>query len=327
MKKVSVYNLEFPDYVHSLTIGDYTFERVKNYGEVVVKLQNIITSSGSEFERPLCTGTHQFTAIVELPEKEKPSVLAWTKGNFTQFHDVLLLLTLFTGRNVFAINEKEDGLPLRPDPRGHFWGGQLRLSLENNVWWRNKKTNKLISEEQMQKEKKQVWDYDHLDLGLEKTLNNILQTISSKEWANQYDGGYFLFTYRQTLQQQYIDQAFVLCWTIWEHLFTLSNKAWLDDTTIEQISGDKKIAFIYNRYLLVDIDSQARKEIKRITGARNRLIHYGKIPTNVDIKEMILFVRLTEQIMAIILGLQPSNVFNSTESLQDFLKRKKVDII
>jgi len=306
---------------------NYKFEEVKNYEEALAGLQNVITSSGSEFSRKPSTGTHQCTATVRLPNKEKSSVLAWTKGNFTQFHDVLLLLTLFTGRNVFAINKNEDGLPLMPDPRGHFWGGQLRLSLKSDVWWRKIITKKLISEKQMQKEKGQVWNYEHLDLGLEKTLNYILQIISSKEWLNQYDGGYFLFTYRQVIQQQYIDQAFVLCWTIWEHLFTLNNKAWIDDTTIDQMSGDKKIAFIYYKYLLVKIDEKERKEIKRITGARNRLIHYGKIPNNVDNKEMVLFVRLTEQIMAIILGLQPSNVFNSTESLQDFLKKKKVDII
>ena len=41
---------------------------------------------------------------------------------------------------------------------------------------------------------------------------------------------------------------------------------------------------------------------------------------NTDYKEMEMFIRLTEQLMAIILGLQPSNAFNSTEKLQIFLK-------
>ncbi len=95
----------------------------------------------------------------------------------------------------------------------------------------------------------------------------------------------------------------------------------MDNTAIEQMSGDKKVSFILNKYLLVDIDEKARKEVKRITQARNRLIHYGIKPDNVDLKEMELIIRLTEQIMAIVLKLQPSNAFNSVERLRALLKK------
>jgi len=321
MKVLSVYNLEFPEYVDELNIAGYKFKRINEYEKAYIGLQHTVRVIGGEFPIDLNTGGHQQTAVVEIPENEESVILPWSKeGNFKKLQDVLLLLTLFIGRNVFALNPGEEKYPLRPDPRGHFWGGQFILSMNRNVKWRHKGTGEFRSDEEMKG--KLVYDYDHLDSGLENTINNVLSLITSEKWKEEYGSGYFIFIFRQAVRQHDIEPAFLLCWTIWEHLFTLHNKYWLDDVSILQTSGDKKISFILNRYLLAKLSDSSRKEIKRLAKARNRLVHFGEKPDNVDIEEMIMFVRLTEQIMAIVLGLKPSNAFNSIDDLHKFLKDK-----
>ena len=148
-----------------------------------------------------------------------------------------------------------------------------------------------------------------------------MDTISSQKWQKEYEGGYFLFLYRSSIKRHIVETSFILCWTIWEHVFSIKNRNWLDETAIRQMSGDKKISFILNKYFLKNIDKVAKENIKRINGTRNRLIHFGKMKKS-DIDEMIMFIRLTEQLMAIVLGLEPSNVFNSFEDLESFLTKK-----
>ena len=322
MKELPVYNLEFPAYIHILNIAGYIFKRVVGYENAFLGLQHIIEVSGSEFPIKLNTGTHQQTATVEIPEEEEIAILPWAKkSKFTKLQDVLLFLTLFTGRNVFAFNPGEEKYPLRPDPRGHFWGGQFRLSAQHDVKWRHKTTGTLKLEKDMINTS--VFDYDRVDLGLEKTICTLLDTINSKSWRKKYGTGYFIFTFRQIVKQEDIEQSFLLSWTLWEHFFTLHQQYWLDNKSIEQINGDKKIAFMLYHYFGQDINDFARGRIKRITKARNRLVHFGPIPENVDLNEIEMFIRLTEQLMSIVLGLEPSNALNSFDRLQNFLKRKK----
>lgn len=322
MKELSVYNLKFPAYIHELNIADYKFKRGADYEKAFAGLQHIIEVSGSEFPEKPNTGTHQQTALVEIPGKEGPAILPWAEeSNFTKLQDILLFLTLFIGRNVFVLNPGEEQYPLRPDPRGHFWGGQFRLSIRRDVKWRHRETGEFRSDKEMKTQP--VSDYNYLDFGLEQTINEVMNTITTQKWLEEYGSGYFIFIFRQAMKQDDTEPAFLLCWTIWEHLFTLHNRQWLDDVSIDQTSGYNKIAFILNKYLLVKIDNAAKIEIKRIAKARNRLVHFGEIPDDVDLDEMVMFIRLTEQIMAIVLGLQPSNAFNSVEQLQDFLKIKK----
>ncbi len=324
MNKLSIYNLEFPSYVNEIDVAGYKFKRIADYEKSFAGLQHIIDAYGDEFERKNNTGTHQKTAEVEIPKKENPPILPWGY-KAKRLDDVLLFLTLFTGRNVFALKPGEEKHAITQDPRMHRNGGEFRLSTLEYTRWRNKKTGELLSEQEMTKISKGrpmlQFDYDLISLRLEKTVNQVLATISSAGWKKEYGEGYFIFLFRQAMRQEDIEPAFLLCWTIWEHLFTLHNQSWLDDASIEQTSGDKKISFILNKYLLVKIDGPARKEIQRITKARNRLVHFGKIPNNVDLEEMRMFIRLTEQIMAITLKLKPSNVFNSFEQLNKFLKK------
>jgi len=323
MIELSVYNLVFPDHIHILKIAGYKFRRIENYPEAFARLQQTINVSGGEFPIIPNTGSHQITALVEIPDTEERAILPWISSNFTKLQDVLLLLSLFTRRNVFALKKDEEAKPLFPDPRQHFRGGQFRLSKLEDSKYKHKETGELKSLEEMKNIP--VFDYNLIDLGFEKTINELLNTIASNEWRKDYGNGYFIFTFRQALKQEDIEPAFLLCWTIWEHLFALHNRQWLDQKSIEKTSGDKKIAFILNKYLLIDFDGSARTEVRRITTARNSLVHFGTIPDSVDYDEMRMFMSLTEQIMAIILRLKPSNAFNTIERLKSFLSGQRGD--
>ena len=321
MKELPVYNLEFPAHVNTLNIGGYKFKRVSEYQKVIEGLHQIIEAYGSEFPIKPITGTHQQTAIVEVPDNEQKAILPWQHGaNFTVLQDILLFLSLFTNRNVFALNPGEEKYPLRPDPRMHFWGGQFRLSMVRAFEWHHKTTGEVKSDIEMMGIP--VFDYNHLDFGLEKTICGVLSLIESKNWKDQYGTGYFIFTFRQVLKQEYIEQAFLLSWTLWEHFFALHQRFWLDSNSIERISGDKKIAFILHHYFRREINSSTRGRIGKLCEARNRLVHFGPIPDNTDLDDIKMFIRLTEQLMATVLGLEPSNALNSFEYLDNFLKGK-----
>jgi hypothetical protein len=310
-----IYNLEFPSYINRIKIGDYVFNRVSNYAEAFGKLQHLVTMHGQEFPVIQQTGSHQITALVEIPDTERPNCLAWEKDT-KQIYDVLLLLTIFTRRNVF-MKEWDNDKAIIQDHR-MLQIGELNLSILE-IMLKHIDTDELISKEMIKGH--DIFDYLQIDIGFERGLNRILELISNKEWQEKYDRGYFLFLYRQAIQRQIVETSFILCWSIWEHIFTLHNRKWLDEKTIEKLSGYEKLSFILDQYFLVKIDNKAKQEISRLAKTRNRIVHYGKI-ANTDSKEMELFIRLTEQLVALILGLQPSNIFNTAEKLQEFLKGK-----
>lgn len=321
-KTLQIYNLQFPPYVDEIKIGDYLFKRASNYEEAFNGMMCLVESYGSEFNTKLTVGTNQITATVELPKKEKKASLPFGDKKLKQLDDILFLLTILTDYNVFKKDWKENkNTIVIQDHRIHHYGGQLALSLSHDWVFKNRDTGEIKTESQIGKEP--IFDWEKINIGFEKSLNTVLKTISSNEWQNEYNGGYFLFLFKSAIQRQIIETSFILCWTIWEHIFALKNKKWLDDTSIEQMSGDKKIAYILNTYFFKDIDGVGWKNIKRINKTRNRLIHFGIKTDEVDFEEMGMFVRLTEQLIAIILKLSPSNVFNSFESLDKFLKKTK----
>lgn len=319
-KVLQIFNLEFPPYVEKLKIGDYVLKRVENYPEAFGGMMCLVDSSGSEFSTQRKTGSHQITATVKIPNKEKKSVLPWEDKNLTQLDDILFLLTIFTGRNVFKKDWKDgENIVISQDHRLHHYGGQLHLSLSHDWVFKNKITGKIKTEAEIGSTP--IFDWNKINIGFEKSLNQVLKTISSREWHEEYESGYFLFLFRSAVQRQIIETTFISCWTIWEHIFAIKNRKWLDDKSIEQMSGDKKISFIFNEYFLKNIDEPARKNIQRINKTRNRLVHFGKKTGQVDVKEMDMFIRLTEQLLAIVLGLSPSNIFNSLEVLNKFLTK------
>ena len=322
VKILQIFNLEFPPYIEELKIGDYCFKRVKNYEEAFGSMMCLVNSIGSEFNTQIKVGSHQITAEVEIPQKEKKCVLPFGTNKSTQIDDILFLLTIFSDRNVFKKDwEDSNNKAIISDHRIHQYGGQLVCSIQYESRWKDVSTGELKTEAEMKDI--EVFNYHQINIGFENTINKVLNLISSKKWQNEYEGGYFLFLFKSAIQRQIIETAFISCWTIWEHIFAIKNRKWLDNTAIEQMSGDKKIAFILKEYFLKNIDETARKNIQKINKTRNRLIHFGKKTEQIDHEEMEMFIRLTEQLIAIILELSPSNIFNSFEKLDDFLKGRK----
>jgi hypothetical protein len=290
-----------------MNIYGYKFSRVEDYAEKVLRLQRLVPIH-SEFRIPATMGEHVITAFVDLPECEDNAVLEWAKSNATALVDVLLLLSIFSGRDVFlSQNEEGDGIYLA-DPRQYHGGGILRASLRYKASHNDQNQNQIA-----------------YNIGFEEELNRIYALIRSEEWLQKYNRGYFLFLVQQASYEQTIDSAFIHCWTIWEHLFAILNQNWLSPKQIQQLDSSDKVAFILTKFALRgEIDDKSKNRIKTLSEIRNRLIHFGKFPERDAVHDdAVLFVRLTEFVVAEILGLTPSNAFNTTEKLEKFLNNIK----
>ena len=115
-----------------------------------------------------------------------------------------------------------------------------------------------------------------------------------------------------------IETSFILCWTIWEHLFALHNVN-LNDKEIHIISGYDKIKYIAKEYNVVKDLSSKTNRIKKLCECRNRIIHVGKFPednkkkdaslTNYNLNsyenEVEKFIYATEALIAKTLNLKP----------------------
>ena len=264
----------------------------------------------AEFETRANTGKHVVTAYVEIPEHEEAAILAWADGNSTALSDILLLLSIFTCRDVFEVEDGNDeskvGVILA-DSRIYQWGGVLRCSIPY----------------QGRPIKPHPYEYN---IGFEKGLNQIYALMRSEDWQHKYQQGYFLLLARQAFKRQILESAFIQCWTIWEHLFTILNQNWLSGNQIHQLSSFEKIAFILVEYAIKkEIDNTARERIKSLAEIRNRLMHFGRFPERDSVyDDAILFIHLTEFVIAKILGLFPSNLDNTIEKLEEFFNRESI---
>jgi hypothetical protein len=305
-----VYNLEFPDRCPELKIFGYRFTPIDNYDVKCFGLQHL-SSSISIDGHELNPGTHIHTAFVELPDKEEEAILDWSGKNITALMDIVLLLTLFTQREIFLLNPQNDQRiqisreAIIADPRLFQMGRLLR----NSIPFKN------------QQIENSPFGYD---IGFEEGINKIYKLMRTKEWQIEYNRGYFLILAKMAFRQQVMESSFIFCWTIWEHLFAILNYKWLSMNQIQQLSSKEKISFLLVKYSLVDeIDDSSRKRIDLLAEIRNRLIHYGRFPERGTIhNEVLLFFQLTEYIIAEALGLSPSTVINTKENLQRFLKGK-----
>ncbi len=302
-----IYNLEFPSWCPALTIYGYKFTRVDNYAEEVLRLQHFVPKQ-SEFRISRTMGKHTKTAYVEIPEQEDKAVLEWSNPKATALQDVLFLLSIFVGRDVLLSGSNEADEFFLADPRQYHGGGVLRCSLPY------KASHTDSSEQEIS-----------YDIGMEEGINQVYTLMRSEEWLHKYKQGYFLFLAHQTFYEQPIESAFTQCWTVWEHLFTILNQNWLSDKQIIQLESSEKIAFIMTEFALRgEIDDFSRKRIKSLAEIRNRLIHFGKFPKRDAVyDDAVLFVRLTEFIIAKTLGMSPANVFNTIENLEKFLSQMK----
>ena len=321
-----VYNLEFPHKIEEFKIGDYIFKKIENYEEAYNRMMHLYTSAGGEYSFERQTGSHQITATVEIPSVEKKYALPWSDTEppqLTQLHDILLLLTIFTGREIFVLEEGVGENPvIVSDHRIHSFGGQLSSSRVFQYGWRHKDTGEVVTEDKIEHEN--YFNYEQFDIGFEKGLNEVLDLITNLEWRSSYLNGYFLFLYRDAVLRQPLEKSFLTCWTIWEHLFSIKNRAWLKESDIFRISSDKKIAYILTKYFHKTIDKAAWEGINKLTLCRNRLVHFGKRKEGIEGNELVLFIRITEQLVATILGLKPSDVFNSLSNLSKFLKGEDI---
>lgn len=300
MATYDVYNLVFPDGIYEMEIFGYRFKRVeKEYPNRLQDLYQPVNIS-TEFSIKQNNGNHAITATVEVPDKPRKSILEWsgTSENWEIF-DITLLLSLFTGRNVFLKISKKEEIIIA-DYRTYQYGGSLRTSLKQEF-------------ESIGGTKRNA------DKGFERSLTEIYELMRTPTWQEKYGKGFFLFLLKSAFQQQILETSFILCWTIWEHLFTLHNQKWLSDEKIEKMSGADKISFIFTEYGLFDkIDTESKKVVKSFNLTRNRLIHFGKFLENkTSITDADLFIRLTELVVAKILELEQRDIFNTDRKLKD----------
>lgn len=317
-KDLLVCNLVFPPYVNELNIGGYKFVRLPNYQKRVCEMQQDITTV-FEFEIAEHNGVNRPTAKVYLPIKEKPSVIKWTDDNPTALRDILLLLTLFTKREVYCpeMDKDEDGkqiikrkhgddtdfdpdTALLADPREFAQGGILKCSLPKD----------LVKS-----------GLGYANVGFERGLQEIYTRINNEDWKKAYENGWFLLYARMAFRAQPLESRFIHCWTIWEHLFTILNQHWMSEESLKRIHSKEKVSFLLTRFAFVGaIDKASHQRIERLSGIRNQIVHHAHLPSDVKTEDVVLVLHLTEFLISKILGLIPSNIFNTLESLDAFLK-------
>ena len=309
--QLDVYNLEFPYCAKSISIENYQFDRVENYQEELQKLQFPIARH-SEFSIRANTGGHSITAKLYVQNSEAESILYPHSDSATALDDILVLLSLMTGRSVFAEKSNTDSNEpkmISADTRIYKWGGSLRASIP---FKRKNVESKSLD-----------YPFGHYDIGFEESVNEIYALIKSQKWKKRYQNAFFLILTREAFSTYSVESTFIQCWTIWEHLFSILNQNWLPVSQLHRIGSAEKIAFLLFEFILNGKnDEQTRKRIETLSTIRNKLVHFGRFPDkDTVVNDAVLFIRLTEQIVARILGLPPSDVFNTMEKLEEFLQQ------
>lgn len=298
-RTLNVYNLRFEWPDAPMSIGPYTFIPKEDYVERYRQLPHAVDSLGRPEGVVLaCNGTHVATGFVLLPDEERAPALSWAREDATELDDILLLLSLFTQRRVL-IFEEEDTQGIIADPREFHYGGTLPLSLA-----------------QIQRSTGRETEYTQ---AISSGVAEVDERIRSDEWQDTYCGGHFLFLFLAACHRQIVETSFLLCWTIWEHLFRLRNEHWVSRRTLKDMNVREKVRFILTEYGLRDkISKQDEKSVNRLTLVRHRLTHDGTFEKSDDTKAVDLFIRLTEFVIARILGFEPSDIFSPSERLDRF---------
>lgn len=297
-----LFNMQFRPYCNSMCVGNWIIERVADYDSKQALLSNQIEFHGVEFSGTPTIGQNAVTGTLTCTVAEPPSTSALLGASNTAIDDIVILLRLFTGREVAYATpeamEDENLLGLHLDHRQYGFGKVIRTSIPyvkgpnlcpSGLKWK--------------------------DESVEAILNKLLATISDKEWLDVYHNGAFLGLLEQAIKQRTITSAFTQCWTIWEHLFFCLNCKWMSEQTIRKTRAEEKIAFILQRHgILYDIDKKCRDVIQRLVNTRNRLVHHGLFPdTSEAIADALLFVDLTEYVAVKAMNLIPGEVFNTLE--------------
>ncbi len=299
-----VYNLIFPSGCRELPICGYVFRKAEGYRESVQSLQHLI-SVFNGFDQPINTGTHAITAEVKTPDKEKKPILEWGDKDTTALDDILLLISVFTLRDVFAVSrpiEKGD-TAIVADPREYSFGLRTAIPYEAA---KNEHA-------------------DRYDIGFQKGIERVYSLMRTAKWQREYGRGRFLFLFRSACKRQILETSFITCWTIWEILFTLHNQSWLSDEQISKLPASEKISYVLTKYQIsARLDDTDRKGIKRFVKIRNTIVHAGRFLDKTALHDANLFVRVTAMIVGKIFGLTPSDVLGSQTQFLARLRGQEV---
>jgi len=299
-KDLEVYNLEFEWPDEKMQIAAYTFIPKADYLSRYKRMSHALP-----FLRPApygnipeSNGMHIATGSVRVPIPEREPCLPWARSDATELDDIILLLSLFTQRRVLLF-DKENMEGIVADHREFHYGGTLELSLP------------------------QISRGSGIETQYARALGSGVAEASalirSEKWQSTYFEGRFLFMYFAACHRQILETSFLTCWTIWEHLFRLHNERWISLGSLRRLAAKEKIAFILTKYGLREKISEADwKSVERFTRIRHRLTHDGAFESADDTKAADLFIRLTEFVVAKILGLEPSKVFSPLERLDRF---------
>jgi len=291
MKEYDVYNLVFPDYVKEMEIAGYRFRRVveyeKRYKELDHKIGEILSK---EIIVNPQSGIHSITAKVRVPEIEDIAVISWSDEarTMTALDDILLLLSFFTGRDVFT-TYNEDWYVFT-DPRCYMWEDNLRRYLDQNYA-----------------------SYDKLRL--QYGVESVYSVIKTQEWREQYSNGIFLIWLREALRGSMAESKYIFCWIIWEHIFMLLEKR--EDfkeitNNLKMRMGKEKYAkkitplLVYYEFMTID-DDFLKTYTEKISDARNELVHEGRLKKldKENIDYLKLFALNTIDLVTKILDIHP----------------------
>jgi len=306
-RTLDVCNLEFQWPDEEMQIGEYTFVPVEDYETRYLNLQHLVTVHGGHHGTvEACTGTHQITGTIVCPEEHRVAALGWGHEIPTELDDILLLLSLFTRRKVFALDPGEEEPVVIADPRMFHYGGGLRLSL-----------GKVKRENESGHE-----DYS---IDLQGGVGNVNQLIRSTAWRSTYGQGSFVLLFVAACHRQILETSFLLCWTIWEHLYAQLHAGQKTMKHIAKTHAREKISHILQRYgVRQSVPAAHEQKLKELVKMRNLLVHDGRLPSEDSQEVADIFVRLTEMILAVILGLSPSNVFSAEERFDRFLNNQQL---
>ena len=321
-----VYNLVFPENCNEMEIFGYTFQRVINYIDRFKSLQH---RDGFRYENhniDLNSGVCAITATVETPSNEEEAILPWRYESMA-LKDVLLLLSLFTNREVFLKEE------------GYLKANQNIFELGNilNVCTPVSDKCKYIN-----------------------VVNQTYNHIRKEEWHRKYSNGFFLLLLKSAISVSLLEMSFLICWTIWEHIYSILKRGeYLSNQRIIGKGTAKKIQNILKHYSFLNLDDECKTASDIFEKTRNNLVHFGKFcETSIELEntdnnpilyyisnekyiergrnfyhavkyndksqdDAMLFIYLTEVLTAKILGLQINDIMNIKSNL---IKRIKENI-
>lgn len=149
------------------------------------------------------------------------------------------------------------------------------------------------------------------DIGFEEGVGEVYSLIRSASWQRKYGHGYVLFLALHAFKCSLLEAAIAQCWTMWEHLFSLHDRSRLLRDENDGVDCRDKLTFLLAEYGLAEQIGRDER-VERLTHLRDTIVHLGRIPEEAESqREALFFLRLTEVLLAQILGLSPVNVLGT----------------